>query len=1485
MYYPESLDGKHLVTTRLLVRLNPTVDLTDNSDGVGRDIKPKALKVTSDRSGLLIPVKSEDDKEEKLIGSMTDPKKYKGQCVFLLRNIDNGLNNLSNYIGKNINFGNNLFAIKYIYSPMRYRGYIGNLRYNLIDSGGCDSLYKWVKNRSGELFSLRPYPYKYLNNVNNYSIYYDLGKYNEVFHTTAKKKMLSQKVDLYWSFFNNIINDSNLKQFKRKMVLIRAEDWCNNFSSSIGSINAYMKNPLTMLYYSLYKRFDLVKAYNIDFYIAGGRDWVLYLNPSKCQKDSYKIFLIQLKRLFTKLPNATPEINEEELNSTIAKTENRDAIVSQISQNLTNNFNGKIATVDNTTVDENKVPTMKGFANKVEADKVDEDLDEIGSLLDSIAKKGEEDEESSKDEDDTKSSSSDNSDEVGNNKRVRLATVEEEDEAKTKAKEEAQLINSLYSKMTSTKNVTRQMTPREKVLQEKQKTVKFGNMTLQDLEKIDTKSLKIDDNDISNVVRTPNKSMTDVKFANFDKDYAKKLMPKDLAAAITSLSTKSLPLYVKNIEIKDTSDELNYKDTYTITMEDANHKQQTIKVDIPKILDGRYLFIGGNKKIIQKQNFLYPIVKTGPDEVQIVTNCNKMFMRRTEGRTLVTVDRLLRMIKANPDIREKYFKVGNAFMDNKDIVTTVEYDELATIYRRFETPDHKTVIYFSQPELNAATGNKNNDVDPKHMLIGFEDMRPIYINTTETQRDEAGRSIVDIIYNAFNDEEKKMYNRSKAPKRQMFAKVRTMEQDVPVVVLLSYWVGLSEVLKRAKIKYELSDKPPAVMDASKGFIQFSDCYLIYNITTPAMLLLSGFASIDTKNYKISAFDTDEPYLQYFKEVYGRVIIANSLMNAYEWTIDPITEEVLDNLNLPTNIVDLMLYGIELLSDNHAIPEIEQDQSRVRCLEVIPAILYYNLSRSYTNYKNSGGRKKFSIKPDCVIKDVLGMKTVEDVSVLNPFLEVERSHNISSMGWRGVNVDRAYTMSRRSYPKSMVGIIAPSSSPDANVGLTRCLSLEPEITSLRGYCQTPKDKKDLDKLNESNLFSPTELLIPFGVTRDDSTRIGHMVKQSKHALPTVKSSPVLISNGSEETVRFHLSSDFAVNAEQDGKVVEKDPNSGIMILEYKDGSHQAVNLKPKIVKNGGGGFFMSNQLETNYNVGDKFKKNDSIAWHKEFFRKDFDGTTRMTVGSLQKIAVMAEYGTHEDATFITKKMSKDMGSEMTFCMSVVVGKNSNIDFIAHEGDHIEVGDTIIQFDTSYDESELNKLLANLAKDPRLMEAVMEDSRNNIKSKYAGKIEAVKVYATVDTDEMSDSLSKAVKEIYAKTKKKLAILNKYDKESSIVKCGMLVDEPTGKLSPNKFGVLAGEKVDDDSILFKFYISHVEPLEVGSKIANHTALKNTICEIIPEGFEPWSSFRPEEEVSTIISCNSILNRMVPSILLSALGNKCQIELKRKLRDIYFS
>jgi hypothetical protein len=67
------------------------------------------------------------------------------------------------------------------------------------------------------------------------------------------------------------------------------------------------------------------------------------------------------------------------------------------------------------------------------------------------------------------------------------------------------------------------------------------------------------------------------------------------------------------------------------------------------------------------------------------------------------------------------------------------------------------------------------------------------------------------------------------------------------------------------------------------------------------------------------------------------------------------------------------------------------------------------------------------------------------------------------------------------------------------------------------------------------------------------------------------------------------------------------------------------------------------------------------------------------------------------------------------------------------------------------------------------------------------------------------------------------------------------------------------------------------------NFTALKNTITEIIPEGYEPYSEFRPEEEISTCIAENSILNRMTFSILYTVLGNKDIVELKRALEAIW--
>ena len=296
-----------------------------------------------------------------------------------------------------------------------------------------------------------------------------------------------------------------------------------------------------------------------------------------------------------------------------------------------------------------------------------------------------------------------------------------------------------------------------------------------------------------------------------------------------------------------------------------------------------------------------------------------------------------------------------------------------------------------------------------------------------------------------------------------------------------------------------------------------------------------------------------------------------------------------------------------------------------------------------------------------------------------------------------------------------------------------------------------------------------------------------------------------------------------------------------------------------------------------------KKDAALAWHKDFFKEDKLNGLRMNVGVLEKVAIISSYNTYNDCTVITRKLAGDAQANMTFCKSVVVGKNSNVYDMRKVGDHVHIGDPLLSYDTSFEDSDLNKLLATLSDENK--ELMENESKNVVRSKYAGTIVGIKIYSAVELDEMSPSLRKVVNDYYKTVKEKKGFLDKYAEEnSSIVKCGLLVNETTGKIEPNIYGVIKGQKVDD-SVLIEFYIEHGDILGVGDKVAYFTALKGIVGEIIPEGYEPYSEFRPEEEVSSLIPPSSILKRQVPSILITVLGNKVIVELKRKLKEIYES
>ena len=121
-----------------------------------------------------------------------------------------------------------------------------------------------------------------------------------------------------------------------------------------------------------------------------------------------------------------------------------------------------------------------------------------------------------------------------------------------------------------------------------------------------------------------------------------------------------------------------------------------------------------------------------------------------------------------------------------------------------------------------------------------------------------------------------------------------------------------------------------------------------------------------------------------------------------------------------------------------------ENMRIRSTEVISDIVYKLLTDAYTDYRRTSYKKKptkISIPQSKVIDSLLASSTtvkngkqsiatnlVAEFSTLNPVLELEKARAVTFKGIRGIQMNRALTLSRRAYDESMLGVVGISTSP-------------------------------------------------------------------------------------------------------------------------------------------------------------------------------------------------------------------------------------------------------------------------------------------------------------------------------------------------------------------------------------------------------------------------------------------------------------------------
>jgi hypothetical protein len=1014
---------------------------------------------------------------------------------------------------------------------------------------------------------------------------------------------------------------------------------------------------------------------------------------------------------------------------------------------------------------------------------------------------------------------------------------------------------------------------------EQEKTI--GKLNLEDVQ-----SKVIEETDMSSFVKTLNPNIVKSKFANFDKSYNNKKLEKDIDNSIRMLSTAEFPVFITGKEVVDSSDQLNLKKTYTYYLKDEKGRKFTLKFDIPIIIENNYLFLNGSKKIMEHQLVLKPIVKTGPDTVQIVSCYKKVFITRNG-----TVDANATLIKNYllKNIGEYFVKMGNALVKNRGISTTIEFDIIAKYIYSFRVGD--AVFLFDIPALKEELTKLNikfDNIDNSHNLIlGYntKTRTPIYI-------DKKKDILSDVILSYFGSSAQKNIQSAKIAKKLMYSQATMLQISIPVILFLCFCVGFKEVMKRAHINYDFvkneedirkyDDKKYGVTELNNGYIVW-ERYPLQN-----SLLMDGLFILPTSIYNYEDLENRETY------IYMLTQFSNYAANAYnfdqfkDFLIDNISKEILTDFHLPTNIVDIFLYANNLLTTNDYKDVNNTENLRLRSNELIAFDVYQAVTSAYGPYRKTNYKKnptKISMKQNVILSMIGQSKLSEDFSVLNPILEMEKNHAVTYKGTEtGINLDEAMGIDKRAYDPTMLGVLGISTTPDANVGVLRQLTLEPKITSTRGYIDvTPKDK--IDDLTSANLLTPAEMLTPMGIQHDDPTRTAMSYKQTEYMLLIKDSDPAMITNGVEKIIPYHMSNEFTIVAKDDGKVIEN--NHGIVVIEYKDGSHQAINLNLDIKKNSSSGFFVPSKMVCEKcNVGDKIKKGEVIAYNPNAFKKDkHDRSASMKLGALVKAAIVPDWTIYEDSAPITESASTKLITSMAAEETKAVKKSAFVDYIVQVGQEIKTGDPLLRFDNSYDDPEITQFLQNLQEASKdLKEQVVENNITTIYASHSGVIADIKIYTTVPLDDLSPTLKKIVSDYWKELKKKNDILKKYQNatDSKYYKCGNIISEETEPIKPDFQGKIKGVKVGE-GVLFDIFISYEDRMAKGDKLSAEFALKSVNSYVIPKGLEPYSEYRPDEEIQFITSPLAVSARKVPSVFFALFGNKILIEAKRHAKEMY--
>lgn len=849
----------------------------------------------------------------------------------------------------------------------------------------------------------------------------DLGRWMDYYFTYYRKTNARMICEKFISFLISRINDTSFEKYK-KYLLLDLASWNTDVKQFILLNAKLLTNPLTILFYTAYKFPDMLTNFpdcEIMLLDSMSGQFMKFKSSELKSRKTFQHVKTKMK-LFRNVEISAEDGTEENpapITNTEVKAETIEDAKKELRSQIVHNLLG---------------PPPSGISpvtNDVEDDTSDDESIPPEDITDEIIEDEDNDEVPETDDLDAEII-------AAINKNVDDYIDEqikhgEPIEVDTKAISEisARVAKSTYKASFIPEHDEKELEKIRQYTEAQGKVIKPPSYN-------DVKTKVIEESQLDTVVKTRNQNIKKSKFVNFDKGYNDKKMESDIDSAISILSKADYKLFVESKEVEDTSDNMNLKKTYTYKLVDEKGKRSTLKFDIPVIIDNNYIFINGSKKIINHQFIMKPIVKTSPNEVWMVTWYNKVSIQRA-GK----YDTLTALIHAflTKNATQFNVKFGNGYIKNQDKNTSLDYDMYAKIFYEFTVNKIRFIFdidyLMKQAKLAGCDTSKVNL--RKDLPLGFNK------STKEIFTIPQGASFTNVLIDQFDEtDQKAIYRTKKKPAlitadATILKKKASTGKSVPLILFLFFCEGFKSVMDKAKIEYKFVDNKEDLKNYNPrewGFVNLTDTTIAWKREPFSnTMLMNSLYEFPIDLYGKEDLESKDTYTYLISRYYNNPNIAFALDNFKNFMLDDATIEILQDYGYPTDLVELFVMAVKMLENNHYAPENNMKNARVRSNEVIANILYDEITAAYHGYRRTLHRKKpvpITIKQSGVIDKLLSddVRMVEEFSSLNPVLELEKARSISQKGLRGIQVDRAYTLEKRGYDDTMLGVVGISTSP-------------------------------------------------------------------------------------------------------------------------------------------------------------------------------------------------------------------------------------------------------------------------------------------------------------------------------------------------------------------------------------------------------------------------------------------------------------------------